>query len=137
MTARINSATKQAIEPRLTPREIQVLRLLCEPCSTKEAAARLGISFKTAVSHRTNIMAKAGTHDPISLFRWGIREGYVPPQIANDGDTAEEEFGYRCISCHPKPGDARAPVHVIMRCPRHGLCWHARFANRASQTSAR
>ncbi len=63
--------------PRLTPREVEVLKLLCEPCATKEIAIRLGISFKTAVFHRNSIMQKVGTHDAISLFRWALRNGYT------------------------------------------------------------
>ncbi|SRR5579884_954859 len=106
----------------LTPREIQVLRLLCEPCSTKEVAARLGISFKTAVSHRTHIMAKAGVHDPISLFRWGIRYGYIPPEVPAESGVVPLER-YECLLCKR---NLRKPktVLVLLRCPKHGICWH-------------
>ena len=59
-------------ESAMTPRELEILRLICEGYSTKEIAANLGISFKTVVSHRTRILRKAGVHDPISLFRWAV-----------------------------------------------------------------
>lgn len=74
-----------------TPREFQVLELICEGHSTKEIAARLGISFKTAACHRMRLMDKAGVHDPISLFRWALRRGYIsldshPPEADGSPD---------------------------------------------------
>jgi len=63
--------------PAPTPRELQVLQLICDGHSTKQIAAMLGISFKTAACHRMRLMDKAGVHDPISLFRWALRRGYV------------------------------------------------------------
>jgi DNA-binding NarL/FixJ family response regulator len=60
-----------------TPRERQVLGLICEGHSTKQIAGLLGISFKTAACHRMRLMDKAGVHDPISLFRWALIEGYI------------------------------------------------------------
>ena len=44
----------------LTERERQVLVLIAEGKSTKEAAAHLGISYKTADSHRSRILEKLG-----------------------------------------------------------------------------
>jgi DNA-binding NarL/FixJ family response regulator len=60
-----------------TPRERQVLELICLGHSTKQIAGLLGISFKTAACHRTRLMDKAGVHDPISLFRWALLQGYT------------------------------------------------------------
>jgi DNA-binding NarL/FixJ family response regulator len=54
-----------------------VLQLICDGHSTKQIAARLGISFKTAACHRTRLMDKAGVHETVSLFRWAVRSGYV------------------------------------------------------------
>ncbi len=67
----------EIVERPLTPRELEVMQLICEGQSTKAIAARLGISFKTAVSHRTHIMQKAGVHDAISLFRWAVSRALV------------------------------------------------------------
>lgn len=64
-------------EPAPTPRELQVLRLICEGHSTKQVAGLLGISTKTAACHRMRLMEKANVHDPINLLRWAIRRGYV------------------------------------------------------------
>jgi PAS domain S-box-containing protein len=65
-----------AVSP-LTAREVQVLALVAEGHSTKEIAALLGISYKTADSHRSRIMEKLGVHETASLVRYAIRQGIV------------------------------------------------------------
>ena len=62
---------------RLTAREIEVLRLLVLGDSTKGVADRLGISFKTAATHRASIMNKLGVHKSASLVREALRTGLV------------------------------------------------------------
>jgi len=61
----------------LTERERQVLVLVAEGRSTKEAAARLGISYKTADSHRSRILEKLGVHETASMVRYAIRAGLI------------------------------------------------------------
>ena len=61
----------------LTSRELQVLTLVADGHSTKETAALLGISYKTADSHRTRIMEKLSVHETASLVRYAIRQGIV------------------------------------------------------------
>ncbi len=61
----------------LTPREIEVLRLIAEGLSTKEIAAQLDISFKTVVSHRTHLLEKLGIHESATLVRLAVRAGIV------------------------------------------------------------
>ncbi len=63
----------------LTERERQVLVLIAQGKSTKEAAARLGISYKTADSHRSRILEKLGVHETASMVRYAIRAGLVEP----------------------------------------------------------
>jgi DNA-binding NarL/FixJ family response regulator len=63
----------------LTPREREVLQLIAEGKTTKEAAAVLGVSVKTAESHRTRIMEKLEIHETASLVRYAIRRGLVQP----------------------------------------------------------
>ncbi len=63
----------------LTSRERQVLQLVGEGKSTKEIAALLGISRKTAESHRTRLMQKLDIHETASLVRYAIRRGLVQP----------------------------------------------------------
>ena len=61
----------------LTARELQVLALVADGKSTKEIAGLLGISYKTADSHRSRIMEKLGVHETASLVRYAIRQGIV------------------------------------------------------------
>ena len=63
----------------LTPRERQVLQLIAEGRATKEIAARLGISVKTAESHRTNLMEKLDIHEIAGLVRYAIKRGLIQP----------------------------------------------------------
>ena len=63
----------------LTAREIEVLQLVADGCSTKEIAVRLKITFKTADCHRGRIMSKLGAHNGALLVRHAIREGFVQP----------------------------------------------------------
>jgi PAS domain S-box-containing protein len=63
----------------LTERERQVLVLIAGGRSTKEAAARLGISYKTADSHRSRILEKLGVHETASMVRYAIRAGLIEP----------------------------------------------------------
>jgi DNA-binding NarL/FixJ family response regulator len=61
----------------LTPREQEVMVLLAEGNSVKEAAAKLFISPKTVENHRTNIMNKLGLHSTFELVRYAARLGFV------------------------------------------------------------
>jgi DNA-binding NarL/FixJ family response regulator len=61
----------------LTDREREVLKLIAESHSTKQIAARLGLSVKTVDNHRTNLMRKIDLHDVASLTRFAIQTGLV------------------------------------------------------------
>jgi PAS domain S-box-containing protein len=63
----------------LTERERQVLVLVAGGKSTKETAAQLGISYKTADSHRSRILEKLGIHETASMVRYAIRAGLIAP----------------------------------------------------------
>jgi DNA-binding CsgD family transcriptional regulator len=63
--------------PRPTTRETEVLQLICEGYTSREIAARLDISFKTAVTHRAQLLQKAGVENSIKLFRWALKNGLV------------------------------------------------------------
>ena len=60
-----------------TARERQVLQLVAEGKTTKEVAQQLGISVKTADSHRTRLMTKLGIHDTAGLVRYEIGRAHV------------------------------------------------------------
>jgi DNA-binding CsgD family transcriptional regulator len=61
----------------LTERERQVLVLIASGKSTKQTAAQLGISYKTADSHRSRILEKLGVHETASMVRYAIRAGLI------------------------------------------------------------
>src|SRR5580700_1499529 len=61
----------------LSGRERQVLQLVGEGKSTKDIAVHLGISVKTAESHRARLMKKLDIHETASLVRYAIRHGLI------------------------------------------------------------
>jgi DNA-binding CsgD family transcriptional regulator len=63
----------------LTPREVEVLRLMADGLSTRTIAVRLAISFKTAACHRYRILQKIGVESTVSAVRWAIRCKLVEP----------------------------------------------------------
>jgi len=64
---------------KLSVRERQVLQLVGEGHSTKKIAALLGISVKTADTHRTKVMEKLDIHQTAGLVRYAIRNGLIEP----------------------------------------------------------
>jgi two-component system response regulator NreC len=63
----------------LSGREREVLELIADSKTTKEIAVILGVSVKTADSHRTKLMGKLGIHSTAGLVRYAIRVGIVEP----------------------------------------------------------
>jgi DNA-binding NarL/FixJ family response regulator len=61
----------------LTPRELEVLKLIAEGHSSKEIATMLVLSIKTVESHRANILTKLGMRDRVDLTRYAIRRGLI------------------------------------------------------------
>lgn len=72
------SKSEPAADP-LTARERQVLQMIGEGNSTKDVARVLGISVKTAESHRARLMRKLDIHETASLVRYAIRRGLIQP----------------------------------------------------------
>jgi DNA-binding NarL/FixJ family response regulator len=77
----VNAYMGQSVLPidPLTDRERQVLQLVAEGKTTKQIAATLNISVKTAESHRTRMMQKLAIHGTAGLVRYAIRRGLVEP----------------------------------------------------------
>jgi DNA-binding NarL/FixJ family response regulator len=61
----------------LTPREREVIQLVAEGRTTKEIASALGLSVKTAETHRTNLMRKLDLHSVADLTLYAVRNGIV------------------------------------------------------------
>ena len=78
----VEKAKSAPLDPvgELTTREREVLGLAAEGQSTGDIAARLGISPRTAETHRANLMRKLGLHNQTALVRFAIRQGILPPE---------------------------------------------------------
>jgi two-component system response regulator NreC len=63
----------------LTNRKRQVLQLIAEGKTSKEIAVILGVTVKTAESHRSTLMKKLDIHSTAELVRYAIRRGLVEP----------------------------------------------------------
>ncbi|MBI3014144.1 MAG: response regulator transcription factor [Candidatus Tectomicrobia bacterium] len=61
----------------LTDREKQVFKLVAEGYTNREIAESLGISVKTAMAHRTNVMQKLGFHNRTELVKYAIQRGVI------------------------------------------------------------
>jgi DNA-binding NarL/FixJ family response regulator len=70
---------ESAISAALTAREIEVLRLMADGLSTKQIAAGLKVSFKTAACHRYRVLQKLGVDSTVAAVRMAIRQGLVVP----------------------------------------------------------
>ena len=90
LSPRVSEAVSKAVRPpgegparerawrsRLTPREREIVQLLAEGKSNKEVAAVLGISVKTAETHRANIMLKLNFHSVTELVRYALRNKII------------------------------------------------------------
>lgn len=64
---------------RLTPREVEVLQLICNGLSNREIAAKLDLSANTVAVHRANIMNTLGVHKTAELVVYAIQNGLVNP----------------------------------------------------------
>src|SRR5471030_1810162 len=63
----------------LSPRELQVLQLIADGNTTREIAAQLKLTVKTAESYRTALMGKLDIHETASLVRYAVRRGLIKP----------------------------------------------------------
>jgi len=77
VTRQMGEPTGKASRGRLTPREREIVQLLAEGKSNKEAATMLGISAKTIETHRANIMLKLNVHSITELVHYAIRNEMI------------------------------------------------------------
>jgi len=61
----------------LTPREREVMRLVCEGMYTKEIADMLSISIKTVEHHRASVLKKIGLQNTVELVRYAVKIGLI------------------------------------------------------------
>jgi DNA-binding NarL/FixJ family response regulator len=67
----------KSLFPKLTDREIEILRLIGRELSSQEIAEKLFISFHTVESHRANLMNKAGVKNTAGLIRWATENDFL------------------------------------------------------------
>lgn len=72
-------AADAPLRDRLTPRELEVVKLIAEAHTNKQIAEILGLSEKTIESHRANVLNKLGMRDRVELVRYAIRRGLIEP----------------------------------------------------------
>jgi DNA-binding NarL/FixJ family response regulator len=63
----------------LSPRELEVVKLVAEARTSEQIASILGVSRKTIERHRENVLAKLGMRDRVELTRYAIRRGLIEP----------------------------------------------------------
>jgi DNA-binding NarL/FixJ family response regulator len=73
----LRPSEKEAEPSPLSPREREIVQLLAEGHSNKEVAEHLGISVKTAETHRTNIMRKMNFRSITDMVRYAIRNKII------------------------------------------------------------
>jgi DNA-binding NarL/FixJ family response regulator len=99
--SRLPEAIADAVQLRrpldkLTPRQVEVLRLVADGHRTSAIAARLKLSVKTVESHRSEIMRRLGIHDVVGLARYAIRIGltiltFDNPEMSGEGRSQSIE----------------------------------------------
>lgn len=67
--------------PELTPRQREILQLIAEGSSTRQIAAKLGVSVKTVETHRAKLMERLEIYDVAGLVRYAIRHGLAAPLL--------------------------------------------------------
>lgn len=78
-TGGLRTELPESLPNRLTSRETEIVQLLAEGKSSKEVAASLNISVKTAETHRANIMRKLQLHTVSELVRYAVRNQIIDP----------------------------------------------------------
>ncbi|HEX2217875.1 MAG TPA: response regulator transcription factor [Gemmatimonadales bacterium] len=96
--AEVTGAVQRALEvrqplARLSPRQIEVLRLITEGLTSREIAARLQLSEKTVETHRSAVAQRLGIRDVAGLVRYAVRVGLTSLAPPFDGRKREAGAG--------------------------------------------
>jgi DNA-binding NarL/FixJ family response regulator len=67
----------KSLFPKLTEREVEILKLIGEEFSSQEIAEKLFLSFHTIESHRANLMSKAGVKNTAGLIKWATENDFL------------------------------------------------------------
>ena len=63
----------------LTPRQLEILLLVCDGLSAKEIAAKLDLSTKTVEFHKASLSERLNIHTTAGLVRYAVRTGLLKP----------------------------------------------------------
>jgi DNA-binding NarL/FixJ family response regulator len=91
---------------RLSPRQIEVLRLITEGLTSREIASRLQLSEKTVETHRSAVAQRLGIRDVAGLVRYSVRVGLTSLAPPFDGRRREAGAGLAASPSQSRfPGD--------------------------------
>jgi two-component system response regulator NreC len=72
----VRQSAPETIEP-LTPREIEILKLIVQGYTNRQMAEELGISIRTVEGHRANVLEKLGLQSRVELVRYAKQHGLI------------------------------------------------------------
>lgn len=75
--------------PKMTGRELEVIRLCCEGRTSKEIAGRLNVSVRTIDTHKSNIFKKLNISSTVELVRYAAKAGLYTPNVSGNEDTPD------------------------------------------------
>lgn len=73
----ISGSAYDPLFPKLTAREIDILKLICDGQSTQQIADHFCLSFHTVETHRANIILKSGVNNSAGLVKWAIENDFI------------------------------------------------------------
>jgi DNA-binding NarL/FixJ family response regulator len=73
----VKRAVNTSASSRLSPRELEILLLICQELTPSEISARLQISEKTFFNHRTHILDKTGVRGNVGLVKYAYEQGFL------------------------------------------------------------
>lgn len=88
---RLAPADERSPLDELTPRQLEVLRLLAEGLETPQIAQRLGIAEETARNHIRALLRTTGAHSRLEVVLMGFRLGLVDAHLTQPGQQESEE----------------------------------------------
>jgi DNA-binding NarL/FixJ family response regulator len=91
LTARCEQMEEAEVCPHLSPREMQTLRLIARGFSSDKIGSRLGVSYKTIETHRSNLLRKLGADSSAQLVYRAIAYGFL--ELAEASPVGMAELG--------------------------------------------
>ncbi len=75
----VPTKSHKRISVKLSEREVEILRLICQGLSNLEISEKLFISERTVEGHRSRLFAKTDSKNAVALAMWAVKNGYVEP----------------------------------------------------------